>query len=372
MVWDLYGCLLSHCCWSIAVLSLHGTGQGLHSPYKPLLCRLSLAPADTLHPRPEVGNLSRARAQRAASPAQPFPNHTPRALAAPLTLLLSLPTPGHPRIPLQCLAAMSRSCMSSTDPAEVPQPAGVCREAAPLLVWGLGHVRGARERWLGGHWLLMWRLDKALGTSRLLMGGDGCSLGARARYWVHTWCSRRKRKVFCARGWVCPPSPLAHGDTGDQGTQASMWPLFNPTHRHCLPPGTQASVPVVPHPHPTHRQGTQSTAHTYFIYCPQLWQRGCAQHVPRHEGTSPRWGMTWCVTGAAGTTRSVSTHWGYHWFGGKMWGLTRAGGGRHGVTLCGGIGCSYVLPCGGGHMQRPHVRVGSHRVQVSPQIYNRT
>lgn len=78
--------------------------------------------------------LARARAQRAASPAQPFPNHTPRALAAPLTLLLSLPSPGHPRIPLQCLAEMSRSCMSSTDPAEVPQPAGVCREAAPLLV----------------------------------------------------------------------------------------------------------------------------------------------------------------------------------------------------------------------------------------------
>lgn len=38
------------------------------------------------------------------------------------------------------------------------------------------------------------------------------------------------------------------------------------------------------------------------------------------------------------------------------------------VTVCGDMGRSCVLPCRGGHVECHHVCVGTHRVQLCPQI----
>lgn len=42
------------------------------------------------------------------------------------------------------------------------------------------------------------------------------------------------------------------------------------------------------------------------------------------------------------------------------------------VAVCGDKGHPCALPCGGGHMECPHLRVGTHTAPVCPQICNRT
>ena len=55
-------------------------------------------------------------------------------------------------------------------------------------------------------------------------------------------------------------------------------------------------------------------------------------------------------------------------WGDPVWGQ---GLSRH-VAVCGDMGRPCVLPCRGAHMECPRACVGTHGVQVCPQIYNRT